>query len=79
MKEVFFIVAMAVLSINCFAQNSERIPTKGYALYTADGDLKPYEFTRHEIGENDILIETLYATATFIRGATTGVHRPIHW
>ena len=50
MKKAFFIVTMAVLSINCFAQTSERIPTKGYALYTADGDLKPYEFTRHEIG-----------------------------
>ncbi len=60
MKKIFFIIAMAVLSVNCFAQTSERIPSKGYALYTADGDLKPYEFSRHEIGENDILIETLY-------------------
>lgn len=60
MKRLIFAIAIAVLTLNCLAQTSERIPSKGYALYTADGDLKPYDFTRHAIGDNDILIETLY-------------------
>ena len=60
MKRLIFTMVVAVLTLNCLAQTSERIPSKGYALYTADGELKPYDFTRHPVGENDILIATLY-------------------
>lgn len=60
MKHLLFILTVAVLSLNGYAQNTKRIPSKGYALYVADGELKPYEFTRHAVSENDILIETLY-------------------
>lgn len=41
------------------AQES-RIPSKGYALFSKDGSFQTYEFTRHAIGEHDILIRTLY-------------------
>ena len=60
MKHLLFILTVVVLSLNGYAQNTKRISSKGYALYAADGELKPYEFTRHAVGENDILIETLY-------------------
>ncbi len=38
-----------------------RVPAKGYAVFAADGGFKPYEFTRHAVGENDILIDILYS------------------
>lgn len=37
-----------------------RIPSKGYTLFSKDGSFQPYEFTRHAIGEHDIPIRTLY-------------------
>lgn len=46
------------MCIHISAQES-RIPSKGYALFSKDGSFQPYEFTRHSIGEHDILIRTL--------------------
>jgi len=44
------------------AQNqTERVPAKGFAVFSATDTFHPYEFTRHAVGDNDILIETLYA------------------
>ena len=43
-------------------QSNDRIPSKGFALFTPHGSFQPYSFTRHALGENDILIETLYAS-----------------
>lgn len=43
------------------AQQDGRIPAKGFALDAPDGKFRTYEFTRHALGDNDILIETLYA------------------
>jgi uncharacterized zinc-type alcohol dehydrogenase-like protein len=40
---------------------SGRIPAKGYAVFAKNGDFQPYEFTRHAVGDHDILIEILYA------------------
>ncbi|WP_221031510.1 NAD(P)-dependent alcohol dehydrogenase [Actomonas aquatica] len=37
------------------------VPSKGYAMFSADGDFKPYEFERHAVGDHDVLIEILYA------------------
>ncbi|MCM1331610.1 MAG: alcohol dehydrogenase catalytic domain-containing protein [Bacteroides sp.] len=56
-------VALALTSMNTsFAQNDgERIPAKGFAVHEAHGHFKPYEFTRHAVGDNDIRIEILYA------------------
>lgn len=36
--------------------------TKGYALSSKDGKFTPYEFKRHAMGDNDVLIEILYAS-----------------
>ena len=35
--------------------------TIGYAAKSAGANLEPYEFTRRPVGENDVLIEILYA------------------
>lgn len=45
-----------------FAQTSEeRIPAKGFALFSAKDTFHPHEFTRRAVGDNDIQIEILYA------------------
>lgn len=45
-----------------FAQTSEeRIPAKGFALFSAKDTFHPHEFTRRAVGDNDIRIEILYA------------------
>ena len=43
------------------AQNGERIASKGYAAFGKDFKFKPYSFSRHPLGANDILIQILYA------------------
>ena len=44
------------------AQNqNERVPAKGFAMFSAEDTFHPYEFTRHAIGDNDIQIKILYA------------------
>lgn len=37
------------------------VNTKGYALFSKDGRFAPYEFKRHAIGDNDVLLEILYS------------------
>lgn len=39
----------------------ERIPAKGYAVAHKDDHFKPFHFTRHPVGEKDVLIEIVYA------------------
>lgn len=47
------------------AQNpNERIPAKGFAMFSAEDTFHPYEFTRHAIGDNDIQIEIMPVSAT---------------
>lgn len=43
------------------AKNGQRIEAKGYAVKHKDDTFKPFSFSRHSMGENDILIEILYA------------------
>lgn len=37
------------------------VPSKGFAVFGNDGQFKPYAFTRHAVGDNEIQIEILYA------------------
>lgn len=60
MKRILMTSAISALALGGMAQDINRIPSKGYALFQADRELKPYSFTRHAVGENDILIETMY-------------------
>jgi len=45
---------------NC-QKNGDKVQSKGYALYSKDGKFQPYEFERHSVGDNDVLIKILYA------------------
>lgn len=42
-------------------KNGERIPARGYAAFGKEWKFKPYTFTRHPLGQEDVLIEILYA------------------
>ena len=62
MKRILVAVIVSALSVGAVqAQDTDRIPSKGFAVDSAEGHFHPYEFTRHAIGDNDILIETMYA------------------
>lgn len=43
------------------AREGKRISAKGYAVQHKSDTFKPFEFSRHALGENDILIEILFA------------------
>ncbi|RDU58493.1 NAD(P)-dependent alcohol dehydrogenase [Helicobacter sp. MIT 99-5507] len=43
------------------AKEGKRISAKGYAVNHKNDTFKPFTFSRHSLGDNDILIEILYA------------------
>lgn len=45
-----------------FAQKNKRISSKGFAVLEKGGKFQDYKFTRHSLGENDVLIEIKYAS-----------------
>lgn len=58
----FFLLACAVLASSANGQTgSDRVATKGFAMFAADDTFHPYEFTRHAVGDNDIQIDIMYA------------------
>ena len=62
MKKFFMILSCALIGTMAVqAQSDKRIPAKGFAVSTSHGNFQPYEFSRHAVGDNDILIEILYA------------------
>ncbi|MDR0608632.1 MAG: NAD(P)-dependent alcohol dehydrogenase [Planctomycetaceae bacterium] len=70
LKTFYFIVAMITTVGIAVAQHNHapsdhapnnRVPAKGFAVHSQDDHFHPYEFTRHAVGDNDILIEILYA------------------
>lgn len=56
--------------VNLFAQQNPsdlkearlNVKTKGYAAFDTSGQLKPWEFERRPVGDNDILIDIKYAS-----------------
>ena len=54
------IILIAITMCTHISAQDGRIVSKGYALFSKDGSFQPYEFTRHALGEHDILIRTLY-------------------
>lgn len=43
------------------ALKGEEIPSVGYAAHSKDWKFKPFKFTRHPLGANDVLLQILYA------------------
>lgn len=60
MKQLISFLIVLTISSMTFAQGN-RIPSKGLALFSKDGKFESYEFSRHAIGDNDILIDILYS------------------
>lgn len=46
---------------NTVSAQDNRIPAKGLGVTGADNNFKTIEFTRHSVGDNDVLLEILYA------------------
>ena len=58
-RTVMTMIAGLACITAAFAQISEeRVPAKGFALFSVQDTFRPYEFARHAIGENDIQKET---------------------
>ncbi len=54
--------ALTLITMSMFAQNNDgRIPAKGFAVFEEKGHFRPYNFSRHAVGDNDIQIDILYA------------------
>lgn len=61
-RNLILIALCTLFTMNSSAQNKEgRIAAKGFAVYEEKGHFKPYEFSRHALGDNDIRIDILYA------------------
>ena len=55
------IILIAVtFSTTAFGQEN-RIPAKGMAMFSKETHFEYYEFTRHSVGDNDILIDIMYS------------------
>jgi len=62
MKRLIYIsILMAITLFATVSAQDNRIPAKGMAKFSKDGNFKPYAFTRHAVGDNDVLIDILYA------------------
>lgn len=59
-KIILFTFALLAFVGYSFAQDG-RIPSKGFAVHSHDDHFSPLEFTRHAVGDNDVLIEIMYA------------------
>ncbi|MDR1494052.1 MAG: NAD(P)-dependent alcohol dehydrogenase [Planctomycetaceae bacterium] len=57
----FLLFGIVLTTVSAQEDNSAKIPAKGYAAMTAGRRFVPYEFERRGVGENDVLIEILYA------------------
>ena len=44
------------------ARPDRRLPTRGYAAFDSSGELRPWEFERRPVGDDDILIDVKYAS-----------------
>ena len=61
-SKLILATAITLMSMSTSAQSDDgRIPAKGFAVYEEKGHFRPYEFSRHAVGDNDIQIEILYA------------------
>lgn len=57
-KNVALLIVALFATINVSAQ---RIPAKGFAVMKRGFDFSEYEFTRREVGDNDIEVKIMYA------------------
>lgn len=61
MKKMIIGLVISIVGLTQINAQEKGIPTKGFAVYETNGDFKAYDFTRHAVGEHDILIKIMYA------------------
>jgi uncharacterized zinc-type alcohol dehydrogenase-like protein len=65
MKRIVLCLVFVFLTASAFneqvAAQDQRVKSKGYALHSKNGKFTPFEFTRHALGDNDLLIDIRYA------------------
>lgn len=66
MKKSFCTIFLLLLAIIGTASSTvwaqeKRIPTKGFAKLSKEGNFQAYDFSRHAIGDNDVLIDIMYS------------------
>lgn len=57
-----FLILFAVSIANAASAQNKPVASKGLAMFSKEVNFQPYSFTRHAVGDNDILIETMYAS-----------------
>lgn len=63
MKKIVVLIALALISVvPASAQADKRIPSKGLAVPSKGAPFQAYNFTRHAVGEDDVLIDILYSS-----------------
>jgi uncharacterized zinc-type alcohol dehydrogenase-like protein len=53
---------LSLLLFGSASAQTDRLPAKGLAVLSGDGQFKTYEFRRHAVGDNDIQIDIFYAS-----------------
>lgn len=61
MKRAILLIMTGIMVSNAAFSQDGRITSKGLAVNSPDDKFHNYEFTRHAIGDNDVLIEILYS------------------
>lgn len=61
MKRILLFCIASALYVGAAQAQDNGVPSKGFAVDSAEGHFHLYEFTRHAVGDNDVLIETMYA------------------
>lgn len=66
MKKSFRTIFLLLLAIigtasSTVSAQEKRIPTKGFAKLSKEGNFQAYDFSRHAIGDNDVLIDIMYS------------------
>lgn len=61
MKRILNLLALTLLNITTVLAQDNRIPSKGMAMFSKEPHFQPHTFTRHAVGENDILIDIMYS------------------
>jgi len=61
MKQKFLFLIITLIASTAVLAQSNRVPAKGMAMFSKEPHFEYYEFTRHAIGDNDILIDIMYS------------------
>lgn len=62
-KTVLFLIAvLSCVGMSVKAQGQDSIPSRGYAMFEPEGHFKPYDFKRHPLGDDEVLMDIVYSS-----------------